>query len=192
MNIKEFARIRLYVTVVVTIAIWSLLIWDYFHGGVPSHHILQRSDLPKFSNWWGGIFLPLLTWFLLYRIQKRSSNDLADVKFSNKILYAFIGALSFGILLSLFFSSGNTEMPFYMIMALIFSALILPIYRAEYFLGFVMGMTFTFGGVLPVMIISILSLIGALLFLVARPGILFIISKVTFLVSSKNSNKGNL
>jgi hypothetical protein len=192
MNIKEFARIRVYVTVVVTIAVWSLVIWDYFHGGVPSHHILQRADLPKFSNWWGGILVPLLTFFLLYKIQKRITPGSTDFKFSNNILYAFVGALSFGIGLSLFFISGNTEMPFYMIIALLFIALILPIYRAEYFLGFVLGMTVTFGGVLPLIIISILSLIGVLLFLVVRPGILFIISKIAFLVAAKNRDKGNV
>ncbi len=192
MTVKELFRIRLYITAIVTIAIWSLLIWDHFHGGVPSHHILQRQDLPKFSNWWGGILIPLLTWFLLYRIQKRNSNQSKEFRFSKNILYAFISALLFGILLSVFFTSGNTEVPFYMIIALLFTALILPIYRAECFLGFVIGMTFTFGGVLPLIIISIFSIAGAILFLVVRPGILFVTSKITFLMSAKKSNKGNL
>jgi hypothetical protein len=169
----------------VTIAIWSLLIWNYFHGGVPSHHLLQREDLPEFSNWWGGLLIPLLTWFLLYRIQVRISNKSAGFKVSKNILYAFVGALSFGILLSVFFTLGNTEMPFYMVISLFFIAVIFPIYRAECFLGFVLGMTFTFGGVLPVIVISILSLIGAVLFLIVRPGILFVTSKIAFLFSSK-------
>jgi hypothetical protein len=185
MTAKEFYKIRLYITAVATIAIWLLLVCDYFHGGVPSHHILQREDLPAFSNWWGGILLPLLTWFLLYRIQKRLSNNSTGFKGSKNMLYAFIGALIFGILLSVFFTLGNTEMPYYMIVSLLFTALLLPIYRAEYFLGFVIGMTFTFGGVLPSIIISILSLIGAVLFLIVRPGILFVASKIVFLVSSK-------
>jgi len=128
----------------------------------------------------------------LYRIQKRNSNQSKEFRFSKNILYAFISALLFGILLSVFFTSGNTEVPFYMIIALLFTALILPIYRAECFLGFVIGMTFTFGGVLPLIIISIFSIAGAILFLVVRPGILFVTSKITFLMSAKKSNKGNL
>lgn len=191
MNEKEFFRIRLYFTAIITIAIWSLLTWDYLHGGVPSHHLLHREDLPAFSNWWGGILVPALTWFLLYRIQKRVSNNSTGFKFSNHILYAFISALCFGILLSVFFTSGNTEMPFYMMIALLFTAIIFPIYRAECFLGFVLGMTFTFGGVLPVLIISILSLIGAFLFLVVRPGLLFILSKFKVLIAANKDNKGN-
>jgi hypothetical protein len=47
------------------------LAWEYTHGGFQSHHILRRKDLPKLQNWWGGIMLPVLTWFLLNRIQKR-------------------------------------------------------------------------------------------------------------------------
>ena len=191
MDVKEFNRTQLYITAIVTIAIWSLLIWDYFHGGVPSHHLLQQEDLPGFSNWWGGILIPLLTWFLLYRIQKRNGANSEGFLFSKNVRYAFIGALFFGILLSVFFTLGNTEMPFYMIIALFFTALFLPIYRAEYFLGFVIGMTFTFGGVLPLIIISIFSLIGAVLFLIVRPGILFIASKIAFLISSKNNNNGD-
>lgn len=192
MTVKEFSRFRLYITAVVTIAIWSLLIWDYFHGGVPSHHLLQRKDLPAFSNWWGGILLPLLTWFLLYRVQKRVGNNSTDAAIPKNILYAFIGALSFGILLSWFFTIGNREMPFYMIISLLITSLLLPMYRAECFLGFVLGMTFTFGGVLPIIVISILSCIGAVLFLIVRPGILFVASKIAAFSSSKESSKRNL
>jgi hypothetical protein len=72
-----FFKTRLYFTGTITIFIWLLLTWNYFHGGVPSHHILKRKDFPEIANWWGGLLLPLLTWFLLYRIQKRisSAND---------------------------------------------------------------------------------------------------------------------
>ncbi len=101
-----------------TVAIWSLLIWQYFHGGVPSHHILNREELPAFSNWWGGILIPLLTWFLLYRIQKRIINKSTNIDDSKNIIYAFICALSFSILLSVFFTLGNTEIPFYMVILL--------------------------------------------------------------------------
>jgi hypothetical protein len=186
MSEKIFFKIRLYFTGIVSIAIWSLLTWDYYHGGVPSHHILHREDLPSFSNWWGGLLLPLLTWYLLYRIQKRMGSD--KEKLPNipiNILYGFIGALLFGIVLSIFFTLGNEEIPFYMMIGLFTAALFFPIYRAECFLGFVIGMTFTFGGVLPIGIGSVLALIGAVLYLLIRPAILFVSTKLINLVTKK-------
>jgi hypothetical protein len=172
---------RLYLTALVTMAILSLLIWNYFHGGVPSHHVLQRKDLPEISNWWGGILLPILTWFLLYRIQKRinkNENELISNK-STSAIYGFIGALLFGILLSTFFTLGNTEMPFYMLVGLLPLALFYPIFRSECLLGFVIGMTFTFGAVLPTGIGTILAILGAIVYLAIRPLLLFIIKKCT-------------
>lgn len=165
-------KTRLYLTGSVTIAIWSLLLWNHFHGGIPSHHLLARKDLPEFSNAWGGLLLPLLTWFLLYRIQKRAEkND------KTKILYAFLSALTFGILLATSFTLGF-KIEKYMLMSVFPLALLLPIYRSEYLLGFVLGMTFTFGGVLPILIGSILILISAVLYLLVRRGILYVISRV--------------
>lgn len=136
MNEKIFSALRLYGTGIVTLAIWSLLVWNYFHGGVPSHHILARKDLPEISNWWGAVILPLLTWFLLTRIQKRvvfAKDEQASVSpFPISILFAFVSALLFGILLSIFFSLHYTDIPGYMLQGLFLLALFLPLYRAEY------------------------------------------------------------
>ncbi len=124
MSEKVFFKIQLYSTGVISVAIWSLLTWNYYHGGVPSHHLLAREDLPSFSNWWGGLLLPLLTWFLLYRIQKRilvNKNKNSELlNFPINIVYGFIGAILFGILFSLLFTIGNTEMPSYMMMGLLY------------------------------------------------------------------------
>jgi hypothetical protein len=192
MNEKMFSalRLRLYGTGIVTLAIWSLLLWNYFHGGVPSHHILARKDLPEISNWWGAVVLPLLTWFLLTRIQKRvvSAKDeqapaAVAASFPMSIVYAFAGALLFGILLSVFFSLHYTDIPGYMLQGLFLLALFLPLYRAEYLLGFVIGMTYTFGAVLPTGIGSIIALICAVIYLFLRRAILFVVSKVVRAVS---------
>ena len=190
-----FFSIRLYGTGIVTLAIWSLLLWNYFHGGVPSHHILAREDLPEFSNWWGGIALPLLTWFLLTRIQQRVLSGKGEespllATLPKSILYAFVGALLFGILLSVFFTLHYTEIPGYMLQGLFLLALFLPLYRAEYILGFVIGMTYTFGGILPIGIGSIIALICAAIYLFLRRAILFVFSKVMRAVSL-NENKQN-
>ncbi len=184
-----FFRYRLFLAALVTIAIWSLLIWNYYHGGVPSHHLLAQKDLPSFSNWWGGLSLPLLAWFLSYRIQRRIDNGKdkgsKQANIPSQVVYGFVGALLFGAVLSIFFTLENKEFPFYMMMGLLALALFFPIYRAECFLGFVISMTFTFGGVLPIIIGSILILLGAVLYLLIRPAVITVSTKLLHLVTAK-------
>ena len=190
---KVFYKRRLYFIGLVTVGIWSLLIWNHHHDGVPSHHILQREDLPKISNWWGGFLLPLLTLFLTYRIQIRlirdNDNKLGTLKFHKKYIYRFLFALLFGILLSVLFAQGYSNLSGYMMYGLFLLALFFPIYRAEYFLGFVIGMTYTFGAVLPTGVGAILALIGALLYLYVRTGIIFIARKTILLILPNKGNK---
>ncbi len=192
MNKVLSLRTRLLLTGIVTIAIWSLLTWNYYNGGVPSHHILAREDMPQISNWWGGLLLPLLTWFLLYRIQKRivrnAGKNAQATTPAVSIFYGFAGGLLFGMLLSLFFSLGYMEIPGYMLMGLLVLALWLPVYRAECLLGFVIGMTFTFGTVLPTGVGTILALIGVVLYLYVRTAILFIATRLGYKTSSKTHN----
>jgi MFS family permease len=189
MNEKLFFKVRLYFTAIVAIAIFSLLFWNYFHRGVPSHHILNDENLPKISNWWGGFLLPLLTWFLFFSLKKRfvdieDENQKAQ-RFPKKIIYAFIGALSLGILLSVFFTLGYENFPAYILLIILVSGFFFPIYRAEYFLGFVIGMTFTFGAVLPAAVGFILALIGVFLYHCIRPLILYVVSRFLFVVVSR-------
>lgn len=187
MNEKMFYKTRLYVTAIVTIAIWTLLAWNYYHGGVPSHHILAKKDLPSISNWWGGLLLPLLTWWLLYRIQKRVVRNNPEYSDSQQtqVIYGFVGALFYGIVLSVFFKFGYSDIPGYMLLGIFVLALFFPIYRSEYLLGFVIGMTYTFGAVLPTLIGSILASIAAVLHLLIRPRIMYVASRAMRLISSK-------
>jgi hypothetical protein len=60
-------------------------------------------------------------------------------------------------------------------MGILLIALFYPIYRAECLLGFVLGMTFTFGAVLPTGIGSILASIGFLTFNLVEPAVRFAI-----------------
>jgi hypothetical protein len=191
MNEKVYFKIRLYSILIITVAIWSLLAWDYFHGGVPSHHLLARKDLPSISNWWGGLLVPIVSWFLLHRIQKRISinreSSSQPLTAHIAVLYGFIGALLFAAVLSIFFTTGNTVVPSYMLRGLLLTALFLPIYRAECFLGFIIGMTYTFGGVLPVLVGSVLVALSAILYLLIRPAIQFVSIKIVNLfIKSKN------
>ena len=171
MNEATFFNVRIYFTALVGIAIWSLLAWNHFHGGVPSHHLLAREDLPSISNWWGALSLPLLTWFLLYRVQQRMAKQdepVSAMGIPTQVVYGFAGALVFGIALSVFFTLNYSGIPANMLKALLIAALFFPIYRAECLLGFVLGMTFTFGAVLPMLIGSVLATLGAVLYLLVR------------------------
>ena len=189
MNEKLFFKVRLYFTAIVTLAIFSLLSWNYFHGGVPSHHILNDRNLPEISNWWGCLLLPLLVWYLFYTLKKRVvgvDDENQKLKlFPVKIIYAFIGSLILGILLSVFFTLGYENFPAYILLVILVSGLFFPIYRAEYFLGFVIGMTFTFGAVLPTGVAIILALIGAFFYMCIRPLILYVVSRFLFVVVSR-------
>jgi len=195
MTKKTFFKRRLFFTGMVTAAIWSLLIWDHLHGGVPSHHIMQQEHLPAISNWWGGLLLPLLTLFLTYRIQIRlirnNDNESNLLRFPIKYIYRFLFAISFGIVLSVFFTLGYSNVSGYMMYGLLILALFFPIYQAECFLGFVIGMTFTIGAVLPTGVGAIFALIGAILYLYVRTGILFIVRKVIHIVSPNKDNIKN-
>lgn len=189
MNEAVLFKTRIYFSGIVTCAIWTLLAWNHYHGGVPSHHILANKDLPEISNWWGGLLLPLLTWFLLYRIQKRiirhNEENAETSTYYNHILYRFAGSLLFGVLLSVFFTFGYSDVTGYMILGLFPLAMFFPIYRAECLLGFVMGMTFTFGAVLPTGIGCIFASVSAILYLLVRPGIVYVASR--FVRTPKNS-----
>lgn len=190
MSEKRFFKTRVYFTSIVAISIWTLLIWNHYHGGVPSHHILNDKNLPEISNWWGALLLPMFTWILLYRIKKRTiankDNDSKESRFQKNTIYGFIGALLMGLLLSVFFTLGYANFPAYILLIILMSGLFFPIYRAEYILGFVIGMTFTFGAVLPTGIGFILALIGAFLYLCIRPVFLYAVSRFLFIVVSRD------
>ena len=195
MTAKMFFKRRLYFTGIITVGIWSLLLWDHYHGGVPGHHLLQQEDLPVISNWWGGLLLPLLTLYLTYRIQIRlirnNDNKSNQIKLPIKYSYRFLFALSFGIILSVLFTQGYSNLSGYMMYGLFLLALIFPIYHAECFLGFIIGMTFTIGAVLPTGVGIIFALIGAILYLYVRTGIIFIVRKIIPLLSANKDNINN-
>jgi len=178
LNEKLSLKNRLSFTGIVTLLVWVNLIWDYLHKGVPSHHILHREDLPDISNWWGGIAVPLITWFLLIRIAKRANNNqTSGTNKLNNAIYGFLGALLFGIILSFLFTIGS-NIPGYMMIGVILVSLFIPLYKAEFLLGFVIGMTYTFGGVLPVVIGIILTILFAIAYEFVRTGMLYLVSKV--------------
>jgi len=172
-------NLRVIVTVIVTIFIGALLGWSYYHGGVPSHHILNRKDLPAISNGWGILLLPCLSWFLMgsikNRIGKASGVNFADSNSLARICWLFLGGLVLGLLLAISFSYDFKPFLDNVLYLLLILSLLVPIYYAEFILGFVLGMTFTFGAMLPTVFILILAGIGWLLFRFVRPLIIRLI-----------------
>lgn len=166
----------------ITIEIWALLIWTHYNGGVPSHHLLHRKELPAISNWWSGLLIPLLSWFLLYRIQKRifqKKNEKSQVTSLFRIVkIGFTVALFYGALIAVLFIYNVASIPSYLLLSLLLIAFFYPIYLAECILGFVMGMTVTFGAFLPTIVAFVFSLIGFLIYQFIRPAIAYIMLKI--------------
>ena len=153
MNAVPAHRMRLMLTALALVFELAHLGWEHSHGGVLAHHLLNRADLPAISNWWGLLLIPALTWYLVGRMQRRISQGGANKR---AVLAAFVGALAYGASLALAFTMGH-EVVTYLFLGLIVAASLVPAYRAEYVLGFVLGMTFTFGAVLPTLIACVLA-----------------------------------
>lgn len=90
----------------------------------------------------------------------------------------FLTGLVFGILLSTSFT--NEYKPFldnvlYIIIVLSF---IIPVYYSEFILGFILGMTYTFGAIIPTVFILIIAVIGLVAYRLIRPIILSLTTRL--------------
>ena len=185
-------KLRLIITVIISVLILGLLIWDYFHDGVPSHHILDQKNLPAISNWWSGILLPILTWILLGKIKSRIENQTKiDSQYKSaitRVLVRFSIGLVFGIILSVSFI--NNYKPFLdnVLYLLLILSFIVPIFFSEFILGFVLGMTYTFGAILPTAFILIMAAIGFVIYRFIRPLIMKLWKKFGN-ISTKSPNR---
>jgi len=168
LNGKPLARWRVYFTALVVLAELAHLAWEHFHGGVRSHHLLDRADLPAISNAWAALLLPAMAWFLSGRVQRRITSKSQATR-PVTVVVTFIAALLFDALFAGFFTYGYETVTGYLFQGLIVFALLLPLYRAECVLGFVLGMTFTFGAVLPTLVGSAIAALSAVAHLVIYP-----------------------
>lgn len=158
-------RTRLSITAAVSLAIWTLLLWQQLHDGVPAHSYMARDDMPSISNWWGALTLPLLAWFALGSVQSRLAAGRVSARAA---IGGAVGAFVFGAVLAGSYMLGHSEIPRMQVSVLPLFALAFPIYRAEYVLGFVLALSYTFGGVLPLVIGTVFALGGAVLHLAPR------------------------
>ncbi|HEX3584205.1 MAG TPA: hypothetical protein VH087_20745 [Thermoanaerobaculia bacterium] len=155
---ERYARIRIAITVVTTLMIWSLLAWQALHAGVPAHHILNRRDMAAISNWWGALLIPALTWFLLGRIKPRATTR------PKLVLLSFAAGALVGTAQAVTFFTGHEAITSNIVLSLFAVALFLPIYRAECVLGFVLAMTAPFGAVLPTVFATVMAAAGVILY----------------------------
>jgi hypothetical protein len=169
----EQSRARWYITVLVALAELGHLTWEHLHGGVVSHHLLNRADLPAISNAWGAVFLPALAWFLCGSVLKRATTPRA----ANGIAASFFGSLLVGVTLSAAFVNGFADASSYIFLGILLSGLLLPVYRGEYVLGFVLGMSFTFGAMLPTVAAAFVAVVSAIANYLVRPAFGWLLAK---------------
>lgn len=166
---KLSLRLRVIITVIVTLLICGHLVWDHFHGGIPTHYLLHDKDLPGIPNWLGGIVLPFFTWFLLYRIHKRIDDSEVSVASESlrNITLRFFSAVLVSIAIAICFMNGIDVIDY--IMGSVFVlAFFFPLYKSEYLLGWVLGSTFTFGAIIPIGFGSLFALVFLLLYKTPR------------------------
>lgn len=163
MKLQSIVNNRIQATIGVFILTFACILWEYFNGGVVSHHLLAREDLPAFSNWWGLLTVPLLFWIAISIINRRQENEvISKSKFhenESAVFRRFLLALAFGILLSLLWEFNFRSILQYLILFPILVAFLMPVHLPEYLMGFVLGMVFTFGGILPILFGVILMLL---------------------------------
>jgi len=95
------------------------------------------------------------------------------------LIVRFVRALVFGILLSVFFTMGSAA-PGYMMLIAIVLSFFLPLYRPEYLLGLILGMSYTFGANLSILAAIVLMVIFIIAYKLIRIGIIFLINKSSF------------
>lgn len=137
----------------------ALLAHEHFTGGVRSHHLLDRPDLPAISNWLGLIVMPVLGWLLGRRFHRYASQSTPSGS-SVSFWVCLVCALVYGAAMAIAFALGATAITSALFLVLFLFATIFPIYRIEYIVGFVVGMAFVFGAVLPCLVAVVLAAVS--------------------------------
>lgn len=174
MSPQQLPRWRVVFIALVILAELAHLIWEHLHGGVLSHHLLNRADLPAISNYWGALVLPVLAWFTTAHVQSRltrngHSENNAEPKIPASVIAGFLVPLILGGLLAAAFMNGLEDLTGMIFMSLLVLAALLPAYRPESALGFILGMAFTFGAVLPLLVATLLATLSAAIHLCVVP-----------------------
>ncbi len=177
MQIGSYNLTKVHITALGTFFVAILLVWEYLHGEVRGHYVLQQENLPFISNWWGLLLLPALTWVLWGRIQERIKGDELPKKHVRSILFLLFLGLSLGVLISVSFVYNYQFFLSNVLYILIGISFFFPIYYSEFILGFVFGMVYTFGVVLPTVFILVIASFGFLIYRFIRQPIIKIFTQ---------------
>ena len=169
-------RLGFYVVALAVLFATAHLVWQATHGGVVSHHLLDQRSLPAISNWWGLAIFPLIGGLASWSVQRRAAVE-ANALVAAAV--AAVGALLVGVALSIaFMVDGSGNAPLVVLLAALALGFIFPTYRAEYIFGFIIGMSFVFGLVLPAVIAVVVTAISAAFHLLIRPVVVSTLRRV--------------
>lgn len=127
--------------------------WEASHGGIVTHHLLQRADLPGLSNAWGLLVLPALA---AWAAGRWPTPPAPRWRFG----LGFALPLAWGLALSLAFQAQLQPVTESLFFGLLLLAVLLPAHRPESLLGFVLGMSWTFGALLPTVIGGVIAVLS--------------------------------
>lgn len=151
----------------------ALLGWEATHGGIQSHHLLADPTLPSVSNAWGAVILPALGALATHFVRRRAARSLATSgqpqRVARRALLGSLAALAVGLALSAAFTLAPGDASAAVFLTAAAAGLLVPTYRAEYAFGFVIGMAFTFGPVLPLIATLLLAGTSAIAHYLLRP-----------------------
>ena len=120
MNLKSVVNNRILGSISAFLITLLFVLWEYFSGGVVSHNLLARADMPAFSNWWGLLTVPLLFWISIYFINKRQAKGIESgstpEEYQNEVLKRFLAALAFGLLMSILWEFNFQQILQYLIL----------------------------------------------------------------------------
>ncbi|MBO6523373.1 MAG: hypothetical protein JJ971_06070 [Balneolaceae bacterium] len=168
------------ITASFTLLVLAHLLIEHFQGGVVTHYFFQNDSLPGISNWWGLLTVPITSWLVLLRIEKRNNSNESETSQNQVVIYRFISGIIFGVLLTYFFSIGS-KAPEYMMLGLFAISLFIPLHFGEYLMGFVLGAMYVLGANIPITAGIILMILFFTIYKLPR----FIYSFIT----QKNNSK---
>ncbi len=146
---------RIIITAIVTVLVWTHVLWDYIHGGIPVHYLFRNENMPPFPNWLGAIILPFFTWGLLYRIQKRVDDP--NHKDTFKVAFGrFLLALLVSGCIAICFELG-IEIPGFVLLGILGLGFFFPLYKSEFLLGWVLALSYSFGAIIPMLFAVVLG-----------------------------------
>jgi len=161
MKIEDLLKKKFILVLLTVIIVCVSLTWEYFNGGVAKHYLLADDTLPGFSNYLGLISLPILAFITSSMHGVRLENS------ESTVTRNFVFGLMFGLGVSLLWEFRLESVLSYYILLPVFLSLFFKVHYIESFFGFALGMLYTFGGVLPIIIGLVLVVLS------------FVVSKIT-------------